>query len=218
MKTIYDFLADLKDKKVKLWLDGDQLRLKAPKGVLTKSIMQQIRARKSEIMLFLGQDVQNFRPPIKVMPRRSPLPLSYAQQRLWFLQQLEGPSATYNVPFAYRVSTSKEEPLQVVALEKALNEIVQRHEILRTTFPTVEGQPEQRIAPRLTLALTVVVLPPKEQRAELNRLLAEEARRLFDLTEGPLLRVTLYTLSDSQSAQIEYVLQVTMHHIISDGW
>ena len=151
-------------------------------------------------------------PPNFTVSRSGDLPLSFAQQRLWFLEQLDGASATYNIPEAFRLTGR----LQVPALQEAINEIIRRHEVLRTTFPTVKGQPVQRIASLLTLPLAVVELKrltESEQKAELDRLLAEEAAEPFDLAKGPLLRVKLYQLSES-----DHVIQVTIHHIISDGW
>jgi acyl carrier protein len=166
------------------------------------------------------------RAPIEALPRHSvpfgydELPLSYAQQRLWFLEQLEGPSPTYNIPSAYRLTGT----LHVTALEQAINEIIRRHEVLRTTFPTVNGLPVQRIAalppasyPSGMGSLTVVELQhltdEVKQRAELEQRLAEEAKRLFNLAEGPLWRVILYQLGDT-----EQLLLLNMHHIITDGW
>ncbi|ETX03398.1 MAG: hypothetical protein ETSY1_00110 [Candidatus Entotheonella factor] len=215
MKTIREFLADLRRQQVTLWVEGDQLRLKAPKGVLTESLVEQIREHKADILTFLGRDMQQGeRPAIDVMPRTEGalLPLSYAQQRLWFLDQLEGPSPTYNVPIAYRLTGT----LQIPALEQAINTIIDRHEVLRTTFSTVDGQPVQRIASHLTLSLPVIDLQHlagSEQAAELDCLLAEEAKQPFDLAQGPLLRVTLYQFSGT-----EQILLLNMHHIISDAW
>ncbi len=139
-------------------------------------------------------------------------PLSFAQERLWFLDQLEPGNPFYNIPAAVRLTG----PLNVAALEQSLNEIVRRHETLRTTFATVDGQPVQVIAPTFILTLPVVdwrQLPEVEQSVEIQRLATEEAQQPFDLTNGPLLRVTLLRLGE-----VEHVLLLTMHHIVSDGW
>ena len=139
-------------------------------------------------------------------------PLSFAQQRLWFMEQLQPETPWYNVPAAVRMTGT----LHARALERSLNEILNRHETLRTTFAVVEGQPVQRIAPRLTLPLPVVnlqALTAAEREAEVQRRAREEAQRPFDLAQGPLLRATLLSLEDD-----EHVLLLTMHHIISDGW
>jgi amino acid adenylation domain-containing protein len=139
-------------------------------------------------------------------------PTSFAQQRLWFLNQLEPGSPAYNIAFAIRLRGQ----LKVDALELSLAEIVSRHETLRTTFIAFEGRPVQVVAPYLEITLPVIDLRGEaaEEREERARQLAgEEARRVFDLAQGPLLRATLLRLDTA-----EYVLLLTMHHIISDGW
>jgi amino acid adenylation domain-containing protein len=138
-------------------------------------------------------------------------PLSFAQQRLWFLDQLQG-NPTYNIPLAIRLDG----PLQPALLELCLNEIIQRHEVLRTTFQAKNGQPFQVIAPSLTLFLTtkdLTMLPESERESELQQLAIKEARTLFRLSESPLVRSTLLRLGAT-----EHVLLLTQHHIISDGW
>jgi amino acid adenylation domain-containing protein len=154
-----------------------------------------------------------YQPPLIVpVPRAQAIPLSFAQARLWFLNQLEGESATYNMPAALRIMGA----LQVAALEMAVQEIVRRHEVLRTTFEIVNGSPVQVIDPTLIVALPVVDLQSLseiEQSAEVRRLTTEEAQCPFNLAKGTLPRVTLLRLGEE-----EYVLLVTMHHIVSDGW
>lgn len=139
-------------------------------------------------------------------------PSSYAQRRLWFLDQLEPGNVFYNIPFAMPLYAS----LDVAALERSLNEIAQRHESLRTTFTTVDGQPMQLISAAQTVSLPVTDLshlPEQERQTELQRLALEEALRSFDLSTGPLWRSSLVKLGESEN-----VLLLTMHHIISDGW
>ena len=151
----------------------------------------------------------------QIIPRRSgkgPIPLSFAQERMWFLDQLEPGNPAYNIPVAHRI----EGLLNLAALEQSLGEIVRRHEALRTTFASVDGQPLQIIAPDLNLTLPVVdlrELPETEREAETQRLATENAQRPFDLAQGPLLRVKLVRLSEE-----EHVFLLTMHHIVSDGW
>ena len=151
-------------------------------------------------------------PPLKRVERTEDLPLSFAQERLWFLDQLEPGSPFYNMPAAVRVSG----PLDVAALRASLNEIVSRHEALRTTFATVDGRPVQRIAEKLPVPLEVVDLSAAaeaEREAEIRSRAIAEAQRPFDLSTGPLLRVCLLRASDT-----EHVFLLTMHHIVSDGW
>jgi amino acid adenylation domain-containing protein len=151
----------------------------------------------------------------QTIPRRAnrdSAPLSFAQQRMWFLDQLEGENPAYNIARAVRLVGS----LQVAALEQSLNEIIRRHETLRTTFTAVDGQPFQVIAPILTLTLSVVdltQLPETQRSAEAERLTIQEAQRPFDLTSGSLLRAQLLRLAPQ-----EHWFLLTIHHIVSDGW
>jgi amino acid adenylation domain-containing protein len=139
-------------------------------------------------------------------------PLSFAQQRLWFLDQLQPNNPFYNEPTVVRLTGV----LNRAALQQSLNEIVRRHEALRTTFALAGEQPMQFVAPTLMLDIPVVdlrSLPPDAQEREIRRLATEEIRLPFDLTQGPLVRVTLLQLDDTV-----HVVFLTMHHIISDGW
>ncbi|HEU0300198.1 MAG TPA: condensation domain-containing protein, partial [Longimicrobium sp.] len=151
-------------------------------------------------------------PPIEPADRGAPLALSFAQQRLWFLEQLGGMGSTYHISRRLRLTG----PLDRGALAAALDRIVQRHEALRTTFAVVNGEPEQRIAParesRFHLAEHDLRDHPGAEE-ELRRLVAEEAGAPFDLTRGPLIRGRLARLADD-----EHVLLLTMHHVVSDGW
>src|SRR4028119_2465851 len=139
-------------------------------------------------------------------------PVSFAQQRLWFLDQLFPGNSFYNVAAALRLTGS----LNIAALEQTFNEIVRRHEALRTTFRMLEGELVQVIAPTLTVPLPVVDLrnlPTAEQEAETRRLATEERSRPFDLSQEPLLRVMLLQLDSS-----EHIILLNLHHIVSDGW
>ncbi|MDT5295930.1 MAG: hypothetical protein QOJ76_2810, partial [Acidobacteriota bacterium] len=151
-------------------------------------------------------------PPLVAGERVGALPLSFAQQRLWFIDRLEGASPFYNSPAAVRLSGH----LDVEALRRTLSEIVRRHEALRTRFVEVGGEPRQLIdeAREVELAVTDLShLSEEEREAEARRLAAEEARRPFDLAQGSLLRAGLLRLGEE-----EHVALFTMHHIVSDGW
>ncbi len=151
-------------------------------------------------------------PPIQPRTEREQLPLSWAQERLWFLNQLEGSSATYNMPGAIRITGN----LDINALQQALSEIVRRHEILRTSFPTVDGTPIQVIDPQATLNIKVVDLQQlevTERETILQQQVQLEAITPFDLESAPLIRCSLWKLDAT-----EYVLLLNMHHIVSDGW
>jgi FkbH-like protein len=153
-------------------------------------------------------------PPIEPVPREGELPLSFEQERLWLLDRLVAPgNPAYHITTAVRLTGH----LDVAVLEQSLTRIVQRHEVLRTAFPAVDGgQPVPAIAPALTLSVTTTDLstfPHTEREAEIQRLSTREAQRPFDLARAPLMRVSLLRLGGE-----EHVLIFTMHHIISDAW
>ncbi|MBD0370018.1 MAG: amino acid adenylation domain-containing protein, partial [Pyrinomonadaceae bacterium] len=146
------------------------------------------------------------------IPRRrttdGPCPLSFAQQRLWFLDQLEPHGSAYNLPGVLRLTGS----LNLAALEQSFNEVIRRHESLRTSFKTVDGKPLQVIHDPSPISLPLIDISHLPEQ-EAQRLAREEAARPFDLTRGPMMRATLLKLGLE-----EHILLFTMHHIISDGW
>ncbi|HEX4494599.1 MAG TPA: amino acid adenylation domain-containing protein [Thermoanaerobaculia bacterium] len=153
-------------------------------------------------------------PPISRVPREGSLPLSFGQQRLWFLDQLDPGSVAYNMPSATRLKG----PLDLGALEASLDEIVRRHEALRTVFRLTEGEeePVQRILPAVSGLLSrsdLAALPPAAREAEARRQIDFEARLPFALSRGPLLRATLIRLSEQ-----EHILLLVLHHAVTDGW
>ncbi|WP_445172954.1 amino acid adenylation domain-containing protein [Microcoleus sp.] len=212
---LVDFLSYLRSLDINIFVEGQILRCNAPEGIITPELRAEISQKKAEIISFLkaANRTSSFTPtPIVPMGRDGNLPLSFAQQRLWFLDQLVPNNPFYNVPAALRLTGS----LNFVALQQTFNEIVRRHEALRTTLAVVSGQPVQRIAAAFHLPINVVDLRnlPKESRqTEANRLTAQEAQRSFHLSNDLLLRVTLLQLDDA-----EYLLMLNMHHIVSDGW
>jgi amino acid adenylation domain-containing protein len=151
-------------------------------------------------------------PPLVPVAREAPLPLSFAQERLWFIDRLEPGSATYNVPVVWRVGGA----LDQAALERATGEIVRRHEALRAVFPEVDGSPVQVIAPFGGSTLPVEDLSglsAADRDAALRRRVGEEAGRAFDLSAGPLFRAALLRLGAE-----DHVLLLCMHHILVDQW
>jgi amino acid adenylation domain-containing protein len=151
-------------------------------------------------------------PELRPIPRDGDLPLSFAQQRLWFLDQLDPANIAYNNPYAVRLSGA----LDHHALERSLSEIVRRHEVLRTTFTTRQGKTVQVInssEPWVLELRDLQALPDEEREAEARRLAFEEAQRPFDLQHGPLLRTNLLRLDQQQ-----HILLLTMHHIVFDAW
>ena len=140
------------------------------------------------------------------------LSASFAQQRLWFLDQLEPGTAAYNLVRAFRITG----PLDVHGLTFAIRAVIRRHEALRTVFDSVEGEAQQIVLPDLDVSVPIVSvthLPEAEREAEALRIASEEGKKPFDLTRGPLLRVLLVQLSREK-----YLLVLAMHHIITDGW
>jgi amino acid adenylation domain-containing protein len=139
-------------------------------------------------------------------------PLSFAQERLWFLEQLEPNTAVFNIARAIRLTGE----LQVPALHQALQSLVARHEALRTSFVEVNGAPMQCLSPTANLALPLIDLraePAASRQAEWQRLATAEAQRPFDLSQAPLLRATLLRMADT-----DHTLLLTVHHLVADGW
>ncbi|HEU5130478.1 MAG TPA: condensation domain-containing protein, partial [Pyrinomonadaceae bacterium] len=160
----------------------------------------------------LNGDRNVVQPPIQRLAPGHTRPLSFAQQRLWFWEQLEPGTPTYNLTSAIRL----EGDLDLAVLERSLNEIVRRHDILRTSFTAVDGNPVQVVAPKKTFKLNLIDLSSRstaEREGEARRLAGEESLRPFLLNRAPLLRVTLLRLTTQ-----DHVAVVSMHHIISDGW
>jgi amino acid adenylation domain-containing protein len=154
--------------------------------------------------------------PIPRAERTGALPLSFAQQRLWFLAQLEGLSRVYHISGGLRLSGA----LDRAALRRALNRIVERHEALRTTFQLVDGEPVQRIAGIEASNFALIEQDLRrhaEAERELARIVREEASAEFDLERGPLIRGRLIRLEDEEDEE-RHALLLTMHHVVSDGW
>ncbi|HVT17774.1 MAG TPA: amino acid adenylation domain-containing protein [Thermoanaerobaculia bacterium] len=151
-------------------------------------------------------------PPLRRAARGGQLPLSFAQQRLWFVDQLAPGSPTYNIPAAFVIQGA----LDAAALERCLSEIVSRHEVLRTSYAALDGRPAQRIHTPAPLALPridLAGLAAPSRTVEMERLLAAESLRAFDLARSPLIRALLLLVGAD-----EHALCVTLHHIASDGW
>ncbi|MEH2221574.1 non-ribosomal peptide synthase/polyketide synthase [Nostoc sp.] len=158
------------------------------------------------------QKLQLTAPPILPRSRDAELPLSYSQTRLWFLDQFDPNSAFYNIPIALRLVGS----LKVAALEQSLQEIIHRHEALRTNFITVDGKPSQIIQTETNWTVSVVDwkhLSPTEQEIAAQQLAQQQAIQPFELATQALVRATLVMLSET-----EHILLMCMHHIVSDGW
>ncbi|REJ47827.1 MAG: amino acid adenylation domain-containing protein [Microcystis flos-aquae DF17] len=208
---VAEFLSYLNSLDIKLWLEEEKLKYQAPQGAMTPEIKQEIGTRKPEILTFLRSATTPSKPlesVINSVARTEDLPLSFAQQRMWFLYQMDQQNSAYNEALTIRLTGR----LNIDILEQTINAIIQRHESLRTTFPMVEGKPIQKVAPSLKIKLLVVNLKdiPQDQ---IDKQIIKELQKPFDLTQSPLLRCTLFDLGYEN-----YILVNVFHHIIIDGW
>jgi amino acid adenylation domain-containing protein len=166
----------------------------------------------AELAIHVGSGPMTSGPPLRRLPREADPPLSFAQERLWFLDQFQPGSAGYNIPFRTHIAR----PVDYGVLVRALAEVVRRHEALRTTFPIVDGRPVQRIHRDIQMPFELVDvqhLPAARAIAEAARIADEEARTPFDLARGPLLRAKLVRVGKTDN-----LLLLTAHHIVADGW
>ncbi|MBN3899617.1 MAG: amino acid adenylation domain-containing protein [Nostoc sp. NOS(2021)] len=214
MNTV-EFLSYLRSLDIQVFVDGEKFRCNAPEGIITAKLRAEIQERKAEIIEFLEATNRthnhSFRPLLPIS-RSGNLPLSFAQQRLWFLDQLIPNNPFYNIPLALHLTGL----LNKAALEQTFNEIVRRHEALRTTVVMQERQPVQVINPTLTITLPVIdlrQLPQAQREIQARQLTSQEAQRPFNLSTDSLLQVKLLWLDETQ-----YILLLTMHHIVCDGW
>jgi aspartate racemase len=213
--TAWELLADLRHREIELWPEEDALRYRAAPGVVTPELLRELSARKREILTifqYADNDPSDNRAPIVPIPRTGPGPLSYAQQRLWFLDRLDPDSPLYNLPEAMKIGPG----LDVDTLQQALDSLVARQEILRTNFVAVNGVPRLILRPPGPVAMRVVdvsALPEAERDDDVQRQLTEEAQTPFDLSRDPMLRILLLKVGGG-----EHVLELTTHHIVCDGW
>ncbi|MFT7587613.1 MAG: non-ribosomal peptide synthetase component F, partial [Cellvibrionaceae bacterium] len=211
------FLTQLRQLGVRVWLDGEKLRYQAAKGVMTAELLAELSSRKAEVVTLIQQAKQSNLPDtaaqltISPASRSQPIPLSVAQQRLWFLEQLHGASSAYNIVGAFVF----EGHLDVQALQDSLTEIVRRHESLRTTFALAGDQAAQIVQPAEVVPLPCHDLShlPKEARwAEARRLATAEASLPFDIADDLLLRGQLVKTTADQ-----HIFLLTFHHLVTDG-
>jgi amino acid adenylation domain-containing protein/non-ribosomal peptide synthase protein (TIGR01720 family) len=214
--TLAQLLAEASRQSVHLWAEQDQLRIRAPRDTLSPELLQALTQRKQEILALLREQNRSSHTTasaIQIARRPEFLPLSFAQQRLWFIEKQQGPSATYNIPVAVRLEGNPDIDL----LTRCFDEIIARHESLRTTFAERDGRAHQVIAERLQIKPRPVDLsafqPGTDQEEELTKQIADEVKQPFDLSRGPLIRLVLFSL-----AAESHVLLITIHHIVADGW
>ena len=206
--TALELLARLRDKGIRIAACDGELELDAPKGALDAELRTELVKRKPELLQLLSwsrraaSDVA-----LEPVPREGRLPLSWSQQRLWFLDQLEPASSAYNISWTVRLRGE----LHRAALQTAINQLAARHETLRTTFPDEHGEPFQHIAAQFSISLqqeNLAGVGDEQLRARLGQIAAAP----FDLAAGPLWRTALLQLADD-----EHILLVVIHHIVADG-
>jgi hypothetical protein len=211
MKALFGTLANL---KIRLAVDDGKLFIDAAPNVVTDEIRAAIRAQKAELISYLTELKSKTRAE-QIAPRRADqhniVPLSFAQQRLWFIDQFEADNA-YNLPLIIRLSGN----LDALALKQCLDEIVRRHEVLRTTFTMIDDQPVQLVSDAVDIPLVrhdLSTRAPDGREAEALALAQAFVRERFDLSTGPLFKACLVRLGER-----EHVAVLNMHHIVSDGW
>ncbi len=210
---IATFLRDLADRDIRITLKDEKLQLSAAEGVLTEPLRREITSRKPEIIAFLRSTLEEPKNNVVLhrVPRDQPLPLSFAQQRLWFLHKLNPNDPVYNLG----VSLSLLGAIDEQAVQHSLDTLAKRHEILRTTFQEVDGVPIQvvtDIVPTLT-TVDMTDVPDEQKTANILAFRKSEVEQPFTLTTTPPIRATLVRVTPDVSVVI-----VTIHHILTDGW
>jgi len=208
-----ELLVHLHTLGARVWLDRDHVRISAPRGVLNDRLRHELKTRKQEIREWLERRRDDhILPALGPQSRPDRLPLSHAQSRLWFIDQLERTSTAYHIPSALRLRGV----LDILALRQAIDTIVERHESLRTRFAELDGEAVQIIEPIARIPLDVddlSGLDDEARRHAVDAAMRREWDEPFDLEHGPVLRAKLLKL-----AEREHVLLTTFHHIVSDGW
>ncbi len=210
---LHNLLNVLNEQGVALYLDAGRLKTKSAPGAITAAMAEQIRSHKNALieLLELNQGSKACE-TIPVADRTGMLPLSFSQQRMWFVEQLNDNSAQNNMPAALRLTGN----VRLEVLEQTINTIVERHEILRTRYQVHNGEPVQHIQPHVPQKLLledISGLEPQEKMKRVDALVAQQAHQRFDLSQDPMLRVRLLKLAEQ-----EFVITFTLHHIASDGW
>ncbi len=203
--NLVEFVKNLSAQGVELWGDGDQLCYRAPKDALTSTLLTQIKQHKAEILQLLHERADNSKA----------YPLSHGQRALWFLHQLAPESTAYNIIYGAYLQSD----LDILALQKSFETLVERHPLLCTTYGTKNGEPFQQVQKHQKIHFKVKDASNWSQD-DLNTWLAEEADRPFDLEQEPLLRINLLTqfsVTDTLGAK-KTIFLVTAHHIVIDFW
>jgi surfactin family lipopeptide synthetase A len=212
-EMVEHLILNLRQLDVALRLENEQLICDAPQGVMNQDLTEQVRRNKEAIIEFLKSEREpnNTQISIPVVARDIEIPLSFSQESLWFLEQLSPGTSTYNIPVRIRIAAT----IDAAILQRSLDEIVRRHEALRTRFQFVRGSPTQVIRPPSAVPLEVIDLSAKSPELRIEgvaQLSLAEATRPFRLDQDILLRATLLRLQTE-----EFVLLLTIHHIVTDA-
>lgn len=214
MKDIQSLFKELRKREIRLWLEGEKLRFNGPQGSLTPELKSFLVEKKSEIIAILKSSGQQSSDdiPLANVDKENILPVSFSQRRLLFMQQMEGPSSSYNIPLAFRFKGK----MNFEALQQALSQLVDRHESFRTTFTQKDGDFYSTISSNGELAMARINIDSAQVEAresELMQILQQEAKKIFSIFESSLYRFLLVKVGEHDN-----VLMITMHHVISDGW
>lgn len=207
--TIGALLASLRERNIKITAEGGKLKLRAPKGAMTPELASQLKSRKEEIIHFLSGMQTNPENRIHPMQRKGSLPLSLPQRRMWLVQQLDPKSSAFNIPGLFHIKGL----VNVEQLQQTINTIAQRHEILRTTYPTEDGKPIQRIAPKANFTIDTHDFQ-NEKDPQASALEAAE----ITIAEPFILSKSCMHISLMHIAPKEHFLCIVLHHIAADGW
>jgi len=210
-QSIYEFITELEDKKIKLWVEGELLRYKAPVGVVTEEVLKSLSDRKSEIIDYsMRKSVgEIFYAPISKVEEKEYYPLSAAQMRMFFLSRLDSDSTAYNLTQALKINGE----FDIDNLKEVLKQLVARHEAFRTSFEIIEGKPVQKIHDKVDFKVDYQEI---ENIKESIELIIKDFTKPYDITKIPLFRFKLVRLVSSDNKP-SYILIQDMHHIISDG-
>lgn len=223
-ETVIELIKRLGERKIKIWLEGEALKFKAPKGALDAELKAELVRSKAQLISFLREQDEGASQAPPLIPRekifsldKGPLAISYAQQRLWFIEYFAGESGQgdYNIPVALKLKGS----LDIGRLEKALNKLIERHEVLQCYFLVEKGMAVQLKHPSPVLSLNlddISELENTEQVFYLDQAVEENISTPFRLSEWPLFKVRL--IKSSIDGELSHSLLATMHHIVSDGW
>ncbi len=210
--NISNFLNSLKDKDILLSVQDERLVCNSPKGVLTPKLQKLLMKHKREIVEYIqiNDNGKHNKTSSKILSddRNTTIPLSFAQQRLWILDQIESNKAIYHIPFFFRLKGE----LNVQIFEMSINALIKRHEVLRTAVSNLNGQPVQKIADHIHFELPIITIVELNSKSEIFRIAREEFTKPFHLEKGPLFRLKLLRLN-----QKEHILLFTIHHMISDA-